>query len=99
MSEVASRDHPSLALKQTTERIDILAGEDALQHGFQIGVLFVSLAPCAAGPRAEVKDNVDVAVKAVGWHDRWGLTHTQPKNRVQFEGDGFVPGTLHLSRH
>jgi hypothetical protein len=35
-----------------------------LRRGFEIGVRFVRLAPCAARPRAEVfQDKVDVAVE------------------------------------
>jgi hypothetical protein len=42
-----------------------------LQHGFKIRVLLVGLAPGAAGPGSEVfKDEVDIAVEAVGRDDR-----------------------------
>ena len=50
-----------------SDRIDVLAGEKALQHGLEVGFRFVRLAPGTAGTRAEVlKDKVDVAVEASG---------------------------------
>ena len=50
------------------------------EDSLEISIGFVGLAPGAAGADAEVLDDqIDVAVEAVGRHDRGRGTHTLPR--------------------
>ncbi|MDA9521518.1 hypothetical protein XI06_14450, partial [Bradyrhizobium sp. CCBAU 11434] len=75
---VASRDQPLDGVAgDDPHEIGILARDQVPQHGLALGVLFVGLAPGAAGPRADVlQHQIDVAVQTMQRHDRERGTHT-----------------------
>ncbi|MCS3896081.1 hypothetical protein M2171_005214 [Bradyrhizobium japonicum USDA 38] len=74
-----------------SDRIGVLAGQEILQDGLEVGVSLIRLAPGATGARAEVfKHQIDVAVEAVGRHDRGRGTHTLLR---YYKGEENGPGS------